>query len=30
MSVKNIFGYTYQFCKYLFWPRWGNKQNKAY
>lgn len=29
MSIKGFFKGVWQFCSYLFWPRWGNKQNKA-
>ena len=29
MSVKGFFKGVWQFCSYLFWPRWGGKKSCA-
>ena len=28
MTVKSFFSAVWQFCSYLFWPRWGGKSKK--
>lgn len=30
MNLKGVFIGIYLFCKYLFWPQWGNKQKVEY
>ena len=27
--MKNFFRAVWQFCSYLFWPRWGGKSNNS-
>ena len=28
MTVKSFFSAVWQFCSYLFWPRWGGKSKE--
>ena len=29
MTVKDVLNAIWQFCRYLFWPQWGNKRRRA-